>query len=128
MKPTTAVSEVQQTWPSFNREAFLARVNNELDHVLELIELFLTIYPESLQGIEAAVRQQDAQAIREKAHQFKGALKFIHADAATGAAQKLEQLGRTHQTDQATAAFSELVSQIEELARELRSYLAAAIR
>jgi HPt (histidine-containing phosphotransfer) domain-containing protein len=111
---------------AFNREAFLSRVNNDLDQVLDLITLFLEIYPDSLQRIEAAVKQQDAEAIRDAAHQLKGSLNYIHADAATDAAQKLEQIGRRQQTDQSPAAFDGLVRCIEALSRELHAFLAAA--
>ena len=128
MKARSTDTHVQQAHSSFNCEAFLARVNNELDQVLDLLELFLDIYPDSLRRIEAAVQQQNADAIRETAHQFKGSLQFIHAEPAVAAAQRLEQIGRKHQADEAAEAFDDLVGQIKELGRELRVFLAESNR
>ena len=126
MKATSTDRFVPRARPSFNRGAFLARVNNDLEQVLDLIELFLDIYPDSLQRIEAAVQQRDAGAIRETAHQFKGSLNFIHAEPAVAAAQRLEQIGRKQQPDQAAEAFDDLMGEIELLGHELQAFLAAS--
>ena len=126
MKVTPADTGVRQLPPSFNRDAFLARVNNDLDQVLDLVELFLEIYPDSLRRIEAAVQQQDADAIREAAHQFKGSLNFIHAEPAVAAAKKLEQAGRLGEIGPASPALDELLSEVEQLSGELRAYVAAS--
>ena len=128
MKIASTDTGVPQAQPSFNQDTFLARVNNELGQVLDLIELFLEIYPDSLRRIEAAVRQQDAESIRETAHKFKGSLQFVHAEPAVMAAQRLEQICRQHQVGEAAAAFEELVVRIQELGQDLRAFLATANR
>ena len=128
MKIASTDTGVPQAQPSFNQDTFLARVNNELGQVLDLIELFLEIYPDSLRRIEAAVRQQDAESIRETAHKFKGSLQFVHAEPAVMAAQRLERICDRRQVDEAAAAFDELVLQIQQLGRDLQAFLAAADR
>ena len=120
-------AHVQQARSSFNREAFLARVNNDLDQLLDLVALFLDIYPDSMQRIEAAVRHQDAESIRDTAHQFKGSLQFVHAEPAVMAVQKLERIRGQHQVDEAAAAFDELVVRIRELEHDLQDFLSSAI-
>ena len=126
MKVTPADTGLPQLQPSFNRDAFLARVNNDRDQVLDLIDLFLEIYPDSLRRIEAAVQQQDADAILEAAHQFKGSLQFIHAEPAVAAAKKLERTGGLGEIGPASPAFDELLSEVEQLSRDLRAYVAAS--
>lgn len=121
----TSTGQVPPALPPFNHEAFLARVNNDLDQVLDLIELFLEVVPDSLQRIEAAVQRKDAEAIRETAHQFKGSLKYMHAEPAVAAALRLEQLGRKHQADEAAEAFADLAARVKLLGHELRAFLAS---
>ena len=121
MKATSADKDVLPAGTSFHREAFLARVNSDLDHVLDLVELFLEMCPESVRHIEAAVERQDAEAIRETAHRFKGSLQFIHAEPAIAATQRLEQIGRQHQTGEVAEAFDDLVRQVRRLSHDLRA-------
>jgi HPt (histidine-containing phosphotransfer) domain-containing protein len=128
MKVKSSGTHDPQGQLSFNRDTFLARLHNDLDQVLDLIELFLDICPDSLRRIKAAVEHRDAVAIRETAHQFKGSLEFIHAEPALAAAKRLEQMGRQRQLDEAVAAFDELSGRSELLGQELRAFLAACDR
>ena len=66
------------------------------DHELlaELIEIFLEDCPRRLQELEQAVKEGNANGVRQAAHSLKGMVAGFGAGPAHGLAQEMENLGK----------------------------------
>jgi HPt (histidine-containing phosphotransfer) domain-containing protein len=102
----------------------LRRLQHDREHAVELIEMFLDVFPEMLDEIRSAVDLQDACRLRESAHRFWGALSQVHAPAASAAALQLEYDGRDALIHYADAHLDRLNSEVSRLCSLLESLVA----
>lgn len=109
----------------FDATAMLRRLQDDQEHVVELLEMFLDIYPEMLAEVRDAVDLRDANRLRESAHRFAGALSQIHAPAASEAARRLEQDGRQATVEHTAAHLDRLEAEVDQLGALLESLLNA---
>jgi two-component system, sensor histidine kinase and response regulator len=79
----------------FDFSALRARVEDDLDLLTEMIDLYLSSSPLLLNEIELAVAARDGDKTRRAAHTLKGLLKNMCATACAEAAFQLETLGGT---------------------------------
>jgi two-component system sensor histidine kinase/response regulator len=98
-----------------NREVLLASVEEDLDFLREVIELFLEDYPGRLTGIREAVWGKEGEKLERAAHGLKGGLGSLHAEAAQAAALQLEQMGRTGELAEADKALAVLEQELDRL-------------
>jgi len=96
-----------------------ARVEQDLDLLEEMIELFLSSSPSLLAEIESAVAQRDCPTITRAAHSLKGALLNISAGGCAKAALELEDLGRSGETARVDESLAALKLQLQQLQAEL---------
>ena len=87
------------------------------------MELFIAEYPAMLAEIRAAVSAGKANVLERPAHALKGMVANFRSDAATQAAYSLEKMGREKTLDQAAQALETLSSRVDNLDRQLRSFL-----
>ena len=73
----------------------LARVENDMDLLREMVELFLDDAPRLLAEIDATFARQDSRGIERAAHALKGSMQSISALPAAHAAAALEETART---------------------------------
>jgi CheY-like chemotaxis protein len=85
----------------FDWKSMRERVEDDLDLLQEMVELFLSSSPELMEEIEAAVTARDGQKIANAAHTLKGVLKNMCATSCAEAAYQLEAIAA--QTDLAPA-------------------------
>lgn len=76
------------------RKALQVSHNNK-DLLIRLANKFIEMYPGDLQEIRQAIEKQDAEALRKKAHYFKGGIAYLGADQAYELAYRLESMGRS---------------------------------
>lgn len=86
--------------------------------VNEVVVLFRREAPSLLGDVQAAVRANDAPAIKRSAHRLKGALLSLAAKGATELAKELEQAGTANELSKAATLSARLE---EELRRVLTS-------
>src|SRR5206468_11193862 len=98
-----------------NREVLLASVEEDLDFLREVIELFLEDYPGRLTGIREAVRGKEGEKLERAAHGLKGGLGSLYAEAAQAAATQLEQMGRTGELAEADKTLAVLEQELDRL-------------
>jgi len=98
-----------------DRAAALARVDGEIEFLMELIELFLEDCPKILSEMQTALARLDGQALAAAAHTMKGAVGNFSARAAADAALRLETLARNGNLTQAQEAYAALEREIERL-------------
>ena len=117
---TTTSQEAQAGAPLADSDAIdlatlLSRVENDMELLGEMIELFLDSSPLLLSEIEAGVARRDSQTIERAAHALKGAMQSLSATPAAKAALRLEELGRAGDLASAEEALAELKDEFQRL-------------
>jgi two-component system, sensor histidine kinase and response regulator len=115
-----SLSQDQAT--SIDMAALRARVEDDLDLIAEMMELFQDSAPLLLAEIEAGVDRADSQTIERAAHALKGALQSLAAGPAARAAFRVEELGRAKDLDLIEPALQNLQQEFQRLSAELQAY------
>jgi two-component system, sensor histidine kinase and response regulator len=101
-------------------DALRARMEQDLDLVLEVIELFLATAPRLFTELESAVASGDGPKLARSAHTLKGAFQNMCAEQCARTAMQLETCGQTSDMVRAGAAFAELQDEWQHLQAALR--------
>jgi PAS domain S-box-containing protein len=96
----------------FDQDAALAHTGGDLQLLREIVGLFRSDYPTSLQKITRAIERRDGEALRLAAHSLKGSIGAVGSLAGRNAAAELEEIGRSNQFDRAESAYTMLRDQI----------------
>lgn len=104
---------------AIDREALMARVENDLGLLEEMIEIFFESSPKLLGEIEAAVGRKDGPGVQRAAHALKGALQNMSAEAGAAAALKLETGGHLNDLSTADESLASLKVEMMRLQSEL---------
>jgi HPt (histidine-containing phosphotransfer) domain-containing protein len=99
----------------FDLSALRARVEDDLELLAEMIDLYLSSSPLLLQEIESAVAARDRERINRTAHTLKGLLKNMCATTCAEAALQLEAIGKTGDLTQADELLAALKHEFERL-------------
>ena len=113
-KPTGA-AETPSGGVLFDEEAALAYAGGDRGLLEEVIGLFRSDCPSSVDRIERAVRRRDGEALRAAAHALKGSIATVGSKAGRDAAARLEQMGRSSQFEGGAEACASLRDQIRRL-------------
>jgi two-component system, sensor histidine kinase and response regulator len=95
--------------------ALRARVEDDTELLLEMIELFLDSAPTLLDEVAAGVQHGDARAVQLSAHALKGAMQSLGATAGARAALRLETIGITGDLTHADESVASLKEEFERL-------------
>ena len=87
-----------------------------------LIEIFEEDYPNSLEALQTAVSEGDAEKIEATAHSMKSALGNIGANSAFELAKELETCGRESQLDGVGDKYTALVGEIDKYKAEVQQF------
>jgi HPt (histidine-containing phosphotransfer) domain-containing protein len=93
----------------------LPRVENDRELMRELLLIFKEEFPGYHQALHDAVRSMDAKRVASEAHALKGMLSNLAAREVAGSAARLEQLGRSGETQK----FAESLAAFDQLAKKL---------
>jgi HPt (histidine-containing phosphotransfer) domain-containing protein len=104
---------------SFDREAVLANVDNDLNLLRELADLLVEDTPRLLEAIRNGLEDEDLAAIWNGAHAIKGAVANFGARPAQALAEAIEQLARSHEAEGTPADLPELERYLARLEEEL---------
>lgn len=97
----------------FDPNALLATVDDNLNLVAELTQIFLEDGPEQLGRIRAAIGKRDALALERAAHTLKGSAVNFHAEPLKQAAFRLERMGRDGEFSASEAALAALETEMD---------------
>ena len=98
-----------------DRAALFERIDGDRDLLVEIVGAFLKDCPRLVAAIREAVAQGDAKTLERTAHALKGSVSNFAAQAATAAAERLEQMGREGNLSQATEGYALLEQEMERL-------------
>jgi HPt (histidine-containing phosphotransfer) domain-containing protein len=76
-----------------------------------------------MQRIRDAITNNDPDQLQRTAHTLKGSVQVFGLKGPAAAAQQLETIGRTGNLEDAEAAWSTLVTEIEHLSRSVTDLL-----
>jgi two-component system, sensor histidine kinase and response regulator len=99
----------------FDQATFLARVEEDLDLLVEMVDLYLTHAPPVFDEIESAVAARDGKKLASAAHTCKGMLKNMCAPRCVDAALDLERIGKTNNFVEADRSLNKLQDEVERL-------------
>jgi signal transduction histidine kinase/CheY-like chemotaxis protein/HPt (histidine-containing phosphotransfer) domain-containing protein len=99
----------------FDLAALRARVENDLELLSEMIDLYLSSSPLLLAEIESAVAARDSERITRAAHTLKGMLGNMCAGKCAEAALELETIGKSGVLAEAKTCLSGLNSELANL-------------
>ena len=107
----------------FDWEDLMERVDDDLDLLQRMLELFVRDYPELLEAARQAIAGGDVQQLKTAAHTLKGMLGNLSADSAVQVTQKLETMDPQEDREQVEEVFLNLEKQVERLSRALATAL-----
>jgi CheY-like chemotaxis protein len=112
-----ATPTVKPTWSAevFDMTGLRARVEDDMDLLSEMVDLYLSSSPVLMTEIESAVAARDAEKITRGAHTLKGVLKNMCAAAGADAALQLEMVAKSGQLERADEQFTALKGRYEQL-------------
>ncbi|MCE9554569.1 MAG: response regulator [Planctomycetes bacterium] len=98
----------------FDDASLRQRVENDLELMREMIELYLSGAPQLLAEIQRGVESGDAKAVQMAAHALKGATQNMSGRRAAAAALRLENLGRSGDISTAAEALDGLQRELTQ--------------
>ena len=126
--PPAAGSSDQTAEPVLDRAAMLETVEQDLELLRELVEIFLAETPGLLTQIRSGVQEKHAESVERAAHTLKGALMNFGAWRACEVARQLEIRGHEARLDDAAPLASRLESEVVQASQALSDYLREVVR
>ena len=109
-----------QEYVSFDEDALLARVDNDVELVHELVHLFLDDCQQRTASLELALENRDGEQLAQAAHTLKGSAGNLCAYGVHEAAGRLEAVARLGDLHQASSLFIELQREMTHLQTVLK--------
>ncbi len=116
-------SELQAPSKIIDLKLLEERVENDLELMLEMIELFLGNAPTLLAEIEAGFAARDAHTVERASHSLKGAAKNMCAAPCAQLAQQLEMLSQSDRLEEAEEVVIALHDELNKLKTTLTDAL-----
>jgi HPt (histidine-containing phosphotransfer) domain-containing protein len=107
----------------FNFDEALVRVEQDLDILQTMADLFYEHGPKDLADIKAALAAGDSAAAARSAHRMKGAVLQFCAPAAVEATKALERAGKAGDLTTAREVYGQLEVELTRLLDALRKSL-----
>jgi CheY-like chemotaxis protein len=105
-----------------DRTEFEARVGNDVDSAIELIDMFLTSAPEYLERVEQTIAEKDSEQIANAAHALKGQVGFFTSSLPFRAVRAIESAARNDDNAAAAKGLEELHQCWPAFTDELQRY------
>jgi two-component system sensor histidine kinase/response regulator len=109
-----------------NLPDLLLRVENDLDLLGELVDIFKEEFPRLLKSLQEAVASKDMKTTEATSHALKGMLSGLSATRAAAIASQIEQMSRDGKSSGLTDSLNVLEHEVANLLPELDAYLAEA--
>ena len=111
-----------------NFAELLARVDNDLELLSELVSIFKEEFPRYFKSLEEAVSWKNIGEVASVSHTLKGMLSNLAVAGGAASAGRLEQLARRGDIASLHEAFLAFERDVEGLLAEMESYVAEARR
>lgn len=105
-------------------EALLDRVENDLQLLSELVEIFEEHYEFNLKNIKSAIDEKDPGKLEKAAHVLKGSTLNLEAWRATELALQLEKAGKEGDLSSVGDIYSTLAKEVKKVVSDLQAIVA----
>jgi two-component system, sensor histidine kinase and response regulator len=105
-----------------NLPELLSRVENDLDLLSELIDIFKEEFPRLLVSIRDSIARNDIKHVEATSHALKGMLSGLSATRAAGMASELELMAREGKSSGFSDVLIQLEHEVSNLLPELNAY------
>ena len=112
----------------YDHDAALARLEGDLDLLVEVAESFREEASNLLSEIRRSISRRDPTGLERSAHTLKGAVANFSADLTFEGALGLEMMGKRQDMDGAEAAFADLERDVAGLTEALGAVAGTALR
>ncbi len=99
----------------FDFDALRDRVEQDVDLLGEMVDLYLSSAPLLVEKIKSAIAARDGEKVAHAAHTLKGMLSSMCANTCAETARHLETIGREDEFEQSQQVLSTLNGQLERL-------------
>ncbi len=107
----------------FDCDSLLGNLGGDRDLAVEIVAVLRNSTPTILENVRTAAAKGDADALRRSAHQLRGALASVGAQASSEAAARLERCGREPELRDVAEAIDALDREMQRLAPELDTFV-----
>ncbi len=107
----------------FDEDAVMSRVENDLELLRELVEIFIEEHGTQISELEGALAAGDAYGVNRKAHSIKSALGNLGGMLAHAAAFELEKAGKEERLEQGPLLLQKLKEEIAEFLSNAAAFL-----
>jgi PAS domain S-box-containing protein len=118
-RPPAHVADVK----CIDESALLSSLGGDRELLTELLQLFRTDYPRTLERLRAALAAGDSQEVRFAAHALKGSVANFYAQSAVAAALRLERMGRNNKLENWQEALAALERELADVVAGLERML-----
>ena len=108
----------------WDAELALANLDDCLEDLKDLLEIFLRQTPRLLRDIRSALENNDAQKLHIASHTLRGSLQILCADAAESLAGALETAGQQGRIADGTQLLPKLEEELAVITQQVQTYLA----
>ncbi len=108
-------------------EELFVRLDNDMELLQELIEIFLEDYPHQMEAIAKAIQTKDGHELRHAAHTLKGAVGNFCAKTAFDLSYQLEKKGEQQDFSNVEAVYSSLESELKKVVSALHALAAETV-
>ncbi len=110
----------QTDTPIFDKQAFMERVDNDVELAHHLISTFLKHTPQQIESLKESIESSNAQEISNYAHSIKGASANMGGMALSYIAGEMEKAAISGNVEEATGMLAEVEKQLRSLINHLR--------
>ena len=106
----------------FDGKQAMSVVGGDMELLREVVQLFLKDYPDTMQKIQNAIREDDANGLNRAAHTLKGSVGNFGAGPAFETALRLEMMGRSGDMAGGMETYIALAREMDRLGRALEEF------
>ena len=107
--------EEEKAKPVFDQELVLERVGGDMEFLKELVELFMSDYPQKLVQISKGIKKEDFKTIEETAHSIKSASGNLSLTRVYDLSFKIESMGKKGKIQDMEKAYNELEEELGKI-------------
>ena len=111
----------QESQELIDREELMERVDDDLELLQHMLELYMRDYPRMLADMHQAIESGDASVLQHAAHTLKAMLGNLSAHSTAQVALELETMGRQKELSEAEEALVRLETALEQLSGVLQN-------
>lgn len=107
--------EQEKAKPVFDQESVLERVGGDMEFLKELVDLFMSDYPEKLAQISKGIKEKDFKTISETGHSLKSASGNLSLTRVYDLSFKIEIMGKEGKIQDIEKAYNELEEELGKI-------------